>query len=365
MGEKSFSLKCVDQHFSERFHLKKIRFRHALKRNHIMKFYRPMKATQCWEPLSINFKGLLPCNYDLLTVVHVFSYFSFTLTCKDMTLGNSSQCLLQLLAIFGKLLYVHIGWSSFMSCELCNFLVSHRVTISQLTPCNLQGSGQFERSDSMIWKTAATCSYLSIHWAVFSPDALHAIHSLLHVATNSTHKSFPSCFPELQLYSCIIMSISIRMTLCGVRRGKSSVYSSIQMGDNLLSLSGNWSLPETYRNVLSYLKENCSPISTVCMYTLPNLDIEFTLPMSSNLQTNAFIHQAICCSELGSLNLTFLLIRLQLLLLLSVMSKYSVNSNFSSIRQRNNLLSLVSGPCWRPALTYSLIPEGKVINSIL
>lgn len=137
------------------------------------------------------------------------------------------------------------------------------------------------------------------------------------------------------------------------------------MGDNLLSLSGIWSLMGTYRNVLSYLKENCSPISTICMYTLPNSDIEFTLPMSSNSQTNAFIHQAICCSELGSLNLTFLLIRLQLLLLLSVMSEYSVNNNFSSIRQRNNLLSQGSGPCWRPAVTYSLIPESKVMNTIL
>lgn len=56
-------------------------------------------STDQWRLINVGshlvsiFKGLLPsntCNYYLLTVVHVFSYFSFALPCKDMTLGNSS-----------------------------------------------------------------------------------------------------------------------------------------------------------------------------------------------------------------------------------------------------------------------------------
>ena len=116
--------------------------------------------------------------------------------CKDVTTQTVIKCLTQLFSIFGMPGYVHSDrGSSFMSKELKDWLLSHKVPSSHTTPYNPRGNGQCERFNGIIWKTVCLARHahnlLETQWEAVLPDALHAIRSLLCTATNSTpHERF-------------------------------------------------------------------------------------------------------------------------------------------------------------------------------
>ena len=88
-----------------------------------------IKATQPYERLNMDFKGLLPSqsrNKYILTVIDEFSRFPFALPCSNMTTGTVIQCLVQLFSNFGISAYIHTDrGTSFMSEELKEFLLKN------------------------------------------------------------------------------------------------------------------------------------------------------------------------------------------------------------------------------------------------
>ncbi len=95
------------------------------------RFYQPpkvalIKATQPFETISIDFKGLLPSNTGnkyILTIVYEYSRFPFTFPTKNLYSSTVIECLHSLFSVFGAPAYVHSDrGQSFMSQELHQYL---------------------------------------------------------------------------------------------------------------------------------------------------------------------------------------------------------------------------------------------------
>ncbi|XP_059840496.1 uncharacterized protein LOC132402033 [Hypanus sabinus] len=174
-------------------------------------FYRPekaqlIKATCPFERLSGDFKGPLPSidrNVYFLNIIDEYLRFPFAIPCPDTTTTSVIKALCQLFTLFGYPCYIHSDrGSSFMSDELCQYLLARGIATSRTTSYNPRGNGQVERENATLWKAtllALKSKGLPVsRWQEVLPEVLHSIRSLLCTSTNATpHKclfSFPRKF---------------------------------------------------------------------------------------------------------------------------------------------------------------------------
>ena len=171
------------------------------------RFFKPekgllIKATKPFERLSIDFKGPLkgPRPY-LLIMIDEFSRFPFAFPCRDMTAKTVIECLSNVFCVFGFPAYIHSDrGTSFISRDVKNFLVERGIASSYTTPYHPRGNGQCERAVQTVWRTVK----LILHertlpeerYEVVLPQALHAIRSLLCLATNETPHERLFAFPR-------------------------------------------------------------------------------------------------------------------------------------------------------------------------
>ena len=108
------------------------------------RFYKPpnahlIKATQPFERLNIDFKGLLPTstkNRYIFTIIDEFSRFPFAFPRPD-TSSSVLKYFKNLFSLFGMLVYIHSDrGSSLISEELRTFLYTRVVATSRTTPYN-------------------------------------------------------------------------------------------------------------------------------------------------------------------------------------------------------------------------------------
>ncbi|XP_059828174.1 uncharacterized protein LOC132395489 [Hypanus sabinus] len=170
-------------------------------------FYRPdtaqlVKATRPFERLSVDFKGPLPStdrNVYFLSVIDEFSRFPFAIPCPDTTATSVIKALRQLFTLFGYPCYSDRG-SSFMSEELCQYLLARGIATSRTTSYNPRGNGQVERENATVWKAtllALKSKGLPVsRWQEVLPEALHSIRSLLCTSTNATPHERLFSFPR-------------------------------------------------------------------------------------------------------------------------------------------------------------------------
>ena len=152
------------------------------------------KATQPFERLSLEFKGLLLTsskNHYLLTTIDEYSQFPFGFACSNVNAKTVISCLNQVFVMFGMPAYIHSDrGTAFILQELLSYLKKHGVACSRTSVYNAPGNGQCERYNSIIWsaiKSAFKSQCLDVcHWQLVLPDALHSVHSLLCTATNIT-----------------------------------------------------------------------------------------------------------------------------------------------------------------------------------
>jgi len=160
----------------------------------------PIKATQAWERISIDFKGPLPltktgCRY-MLVVVDEFSSFTFAFPCKDLTTASVMNCLSSLFSLFGFPSYVHSDRAAtFLSQKLKAYLHEHGIATSHSTPYHPTDNSQSERYVQTIWKTITLMirgrKLSQQQWEEILPEALHAVRTLLCSSTNTTpHQRF-------------------------------------------------------------------------------------------------------------------------------------------------------------------------------
>ena len=141
-----------------------------------------IKASQHFERLSVDFKGPLPSssrNRYLLTVVDEYSHFPCAVI-KHLT---------NLFSVFGNPSFVHSDrGTAFMSEEVKGFLHSRGIATSRTTAFNLQGNGQVERYNGIIWQTVSLVlrsrNLFIVNWEKVLDVALHCTRSLLSTATN-------------------------------------------------------------------------------------------------------------------------------------------------------------------------------------
>ena len=153
-----------------------------------------IKATQPFERLNLDFKGLLPSNNRsrfMLTIIDEYSRFSFAFPCEDVSAQTVIKCLSTLFSVFGMLTFIHTDrGSGFMSSELKNFLLQKGISTSRTTSYNPAGNGQIERLNGTLWKAIIlalkTKGLPMSYWQEVLLDALHSIRSLLGTATNAT-----------------------------------------------------------------------------------------------------------------------------------------------------------------------------------
>ncbi len=97
-----------------------------------------------------------------------------------------------------------------MSSDLLSFLFNHGIVSSRCTQYNPQGNGQVERYNGIIWKSILLAlesrKMSTSQWEQALPDALHAICTLLSMATNETsHERFFK-FHQKALHGCAVPS---------------------------------------------------------------------------------------------------------------------------------------------------------------
>ena len=118
-----------------------------------------IKASQPFERLSVDFKGPLPSSFRnryLLTVVDEYSRFPFAFPFADVAAATAIKHLTNLFSVFGNPSFVHSDrGTAFMSEELKRFLCSRGIATSRTTAFNLQGNGQVERYNGIIWQTVS------------------------------------------------------------------------------------------------------------------------------------------------------------------------------------------------------------------
>ena len=153
-----------------------------------------VKATQLMERLSFDFKGPLPSNTKnryMLVVIDEYSRFCFVFACPNMTMDVVMKCLSQLFAMFGMPSYIYTDrGSSFISKEPREHFTKLGIATSRKTPYNLQGNGQCERYNGIVWKhvklTLDSRNLPETQWETVLPEVLHSVRSLLCTATNTT-----------------------------------------------------------------------------------------------------------------------------------------------------------------------------------
>ena len=168
---------------------------------------KPVKASQPFERLYLDFKGPLPSktqNKYMLTIIDKYSRFPFVIPCPDLMATTVIQGLCSQFAILGEPAYIHTDrGAAFMSEDLKSFLHERGVAVSQTSPYNPQGNGLCERYNGIIWKIvqlALANQKMPIQkWESVIPDALNAIRTLLCTSTNATpHKRFLCSNDEAQ-----------------------------------------------------------------------------------------------------------------------------------------------------------------------
>ena len=90
-----------------------------------------IESTQPFERLNLQFKDPLLSrtkNRYFLNVTGEYRRFPFAFPCSDMTPLTVINCFTQLFSIFATCAFIHsYRWSSFQSCELKSWLLSHGV----------------------------------------------------------------------------------------------------------------------------------------------------------------------------------------------------------------------------------------------
>ena len=151
----------------------------------------PIKATQLFERLNIDFKVPLESNNRnsyFFNVIDEYSSFPLVFPCMDVSTPTVIQCLSQIFAIFGKPDYVYSDrGSSFMCDELLRFFLNKGIATSRTTAYNATCNGQVEKYIGTIWKVVTvalkTCGLPMACWQDI-PDSLHSLRSLLCTTTN-------------------------------------------------------------------------------------------------------------------------------------------------------------------------------------
>ena len=127
----------------------------------------------------------------LLIVIDEFSRYPFVFPCKNVSSKSVIDCLNKLFCLFGFPSYIHSDRaSSFMSSELKSYLVARRIASSRSTPYHPSSNGQCRHCVQTVWHTIK----LNLHehslpkekWEDVLCESLHAIRSLLCLATNDT-----------------------------------------------------------------------------------------------------------------------------------------------------------------------------------
>ena len=104
-----------------------------------------IKATQPFERLSLDFKGLLPTsskNRYLLTIIDEYFRFPFGFACLNVNAKTVIPCLNQVFLMFGMPAYIHFDRViAFISQELLSYLQKRRVACSRTSVSNAPGKG--------------------------------------------------------------------------------------------------------------------------------------------------------------------------------------------------------------------------------
>jgi len=162
-------------------------------------FFRPpsqtlVQAVRPWDRLSVDFKGPVrgprPYHY-LLIVTDEYWRFLFVFPCKNASLSTVVECLSSLLCNPGFLSCAHSDrGASFVSQETRTFLTERGFAFSTSTPYHPKGNSQCEQANQTEWRTVKLLLHdknlTADRCEMLSPEALHAVRSLVCLATNET-----------------------------------------------------------------------------------------------------------------------------------------------------------------------------------
>ena len=160
-----------------------------------------IKATHPKERLSIDYKGPLASslsNKYLFIVIDEYSRFPFAFPCKEMTSSVLINCLDKLFTLCDTPCLVHSdNGLAFVSSKFRRYLLNRGIASSKSSIYHPSGNGQVEKCVGIVWKGIKLClKTLKLpisRWELVLDNALHAIRSLLCVATNVTpHQRFLS-----------------------------------------------------------------------------------------------------------------------------------------------------------------------------
>ena len=115
-------------------------------------------------------------------MVYEYSRFPFVLPCKNVVASSVIGCLhvCQLFSVYGMPTFIHSDrGSSFMSKELCHFLLNKGIATSLTTPYNPACNGKVERYNGAVWKAIImplkTGNLPVTYWQDVLPDALYSL----------------------------------------------------------------------------------------------------------------------------------------------------------------------------------------------
>ena len=140
----------------------------------------------------MDFKGPLKGrNSYMLVIIDEFSQFPFAFPCRNISTKAVMCCLDKLFCVFEFPSYIYIDRrSSFISHELKSYLRARGIASSRSIPYHPRSNGQCERCVQTVWPTIK----LKLHerslsekrWEDVLPESLHAIRSLVCLASNKT-----------------------------------------------------------------------------------------------------------------------------------------------------------------------------------
>ena len=161
-----------------------------------------IRSSKPWERQSVDIVGPKPMtrnrNQYLLTVVDESSRFPFAFPLRNITSKSVIKCLSTLFAIFGSPGFIHSDrGTQFVSSEIQNFCRQNGFATSITTPY-LQGNGQNERYNRIVWKTVQCLLHSTnrplTDWESVLPSAISSIRTLVNTVTKeSPHDRF-FCF---------------------------------------------------------------------------------------------------------------------------------------------------------------------------
>ena len=171
-----------------------------------------IKAVRPWDRESIDFKGPVrgPLPY-LLIVVDECSRFPFVIPCANMTSSTFTDCLSSFFCFLSVPSCIHSDRAApFVSRETQSFLTERGIAFSTSTPYHPQGNSQCERMNQALWRTIK----LWLHgkrlseerWESVLLEALHAIRSLVCLATNEIPHERLFCFSRKATFGAALPS---------------------------------------------------------------------------------------------------------------------------------------------------------------